>query len=103
MKRKPTQDLHEFVIDIKRVFSQADIDDDERRRLCRQYFVQGLGDRVQRKFIDRKDYEKGYVKTALDLAVKNIEVSHVKKKASQTSAPQATEVKLLSLVKPGHV
>ena len=58
---------------------------------------------MQRKFIDRKDYEKGYVKTALDLAVKNIEVSHVKKKASQTSAPQAAEVKLLSLVKPGHV
>ena len=53
---------------------------------------------MQRKFIDRKDYEKGYVKTALDLAVKNIEVSHVKKKASQTSAPQATEVKLLNLV-----
>ena len=103
MKRKPTQDLHEFVIDIKRVFSQADIDDDERRRLCRQYFVQGLGDRVQRKFIDRKYYEKGYVKTALDLAVKNIEVSHLKEKASETPAPQETEVKILNLVKPGHV
>ena len=103
MKRKPTQDLHEFVIDIKRVFSQADIDDDERRRLCRQYFVQGLGDRVQRKFIDWKDYEKGYVKTALDLAVKHIEVSHLKEKASETPAPQETEVKILVLVKPGDV
>ena len=58
---------------------------------------------MQRKFIDRKDYEKGYVKTALDLAVKNIEVSHVKGKASRTPAPEETEVKLLSLVKPGDV
>ena len=59
---------------------------------------------MQRKFIDRKDYEKGYVKTALVLAgSKNIEVSHVKEKASETPAPQETEVKILNLVKPGHV
>ena len=103
MKRKPDQDLHDFVIDIKRVLSKADSHNDERRRLCRQYFVQGLGDRVQRKFIDRKDYEKGYVKTALDLAVRNIDVSHVKEKARETSAPQETEVTIWNLVKPGHV
>ena len=101
MKRKPNQDLHDFVIDIKRALSKADIDDDERRRLCRQYFVQGLGDRAQRKFIDRKDHEKDDVKTALDLAVKyeqrhavvqHIEVSHVQEKATETPAPQDTEV-----------
>ena len=65
MKRKDDQDLNDFVIDIKRALSKADIDDAERRRLSRQYFVQGLPDREQRKYVDRKDTDKNDVMAAL--------------------------------------
>ena len=70
LKRKPTQSLYDFVIDVKRMLRRTQVTDEERGRLARHYFVQGLPNREQRAYVDRKDKARNDVIKALSLAQK---------------------------------
>ena len=70
LKRRSTQSLYDFVIDVKSMLRRTQVTDEERGRLARHYFVQGLPNREQRAYVDRKDKARNDVIKALSLAQK---------------------------------
>ena len=70
LKRRSTQSLYDFVIDVKSMLRRTQVTDEERRRLARHYFVQCLPNREQRAYVDRKDKARNDVIKALSLAQK---------------------------------
>ena len=97
LKRKPDQGLHDFLIDVKRTLRRTKCSDEERARLTRHFFVQGLPNREQRAFIDRKDKNRNDVIKALTLAQKyeqrhsTVAVEQVKSGAADVKVSETVE------------
>ena len=68
--RRDGESLHDFAVRVVRVLSFAHVSSRARKQLARYYFVQGLTEKVQQKYIDNRDTRRNDLDFALYLATR---------------------------------